>query len=319
MGKKRMSKWTINNLVVMGAGAVGGYFGAMVDRHTSTQVYYIARGAHLEAMLLHGLRVNSERESFKLQVTASDDPRSVEAADMILLGVKSYDTPQAIAQLKPIVEGQTQILTLQNGIENYRKLVDAFGPDRVIQGFCRIGASVPAPGTIAHSTMGTITIGNPVNGMIQDRHKKVRELFDSAGIQCRFSEDIEHDIWVKFAWNCIFNMLTTVAFVKVDDLFETEEAESLCYKLFDEIKRVARAEEVELTDDDRDQIIDGARELTDFKTSTYQDREKGKTLEFEAFTGAVTRLAQQHDIEVPHHDTLYALLKLIDQNRNENL
>lgn len=309
-----MNDWNIQHVVVMGAGAVGGYFGAMIDRNTDKRVYYIARGSHLEAMLMHGLRVDSERDSFRLQVTASDDPRSVDEADLILLAVKSYDTPEAINRLKPIVAEDTQILTLQNGIENYPQLVEAFGHERVIQGFCRIGASVPEPGMISHSNMGSITIGNPENETQEDRHEIVCNMFIDAGIKCQFSTNIKHDIWVKFAWNCIFNMLTTVAYVTVDELFEDEEAEKLCYDLFDEISEIARFEQVELTDEDKHQIIDGARDLVDFKTSTYQDREKGKSLEFEAFTGTVVRMARKYGVDVPHHETLYALLKLIDKN-----
>ncbi len=311
-----MNDWNIQHVVVMGAGAVGGYFGGMIDKHTDRRVYYIARGSHLESMLMHGLQIESEHDSFRLQVTASDDPRSVDVADLILLTVKSHDTPEAIKRFKPIVTQNTQVLTLQNGIENYPQLVEVFGRDRVIQGFCRIGASVPEPGVIAHSNMGSITIGDPKNETMDQRHREVCNLFADAGIECQFSNNIKHDIWVKFAWNCIFNMLTTVAFVTVDSLYEEEEAEQLCYDLFDEISELARFEQVELTEEDKHRIIDGARDLVDFKTSTYQDREKGKSLEFEAFTGTVVRLARKYGVEVPRHETLYALLKLIDQNEN---
>lgn len=308
-----MEKYEFKNIMVMGAGAVGGFFGGLIERSTDKKVVFIARGAHLEAMLLHGLRIKSEAGNKRIRVKASDDPSVMDEVDLVLLTVKSYDTDQAIRQLRPVIGPDTQILTIQNGIENYEKLCRAFGQERVVQGFCRIGASISEPGTIKHSAMGNITIGNPA-GDDESRLQALRQLFETAGIPCTISDDITREVWLKFAWNSIFNMVTTVAAVTVDQLFDHHESLKLCYDLFEEIQQVAAARDVHLSDEDGEKLIEEARSLSGFTTSTFHDRKQGKRLEYEAFTGAILRVANSEGLKVPANRTLYALLKLIDEH-----
>ncbi|MDX1639624.1 MAG: ketopantoate reductase C-terminal domain-containing protein, partial [Balneolaceae bacterium] len=196
------------------------------------------------------------------------------------------------------------------GIENYGKLVQAFGRDRVIEGFCRIGAAVIEPGVIEHKSMGSVVVGE-WDGSKSDRLEGVRGLFTGTGIRFSISDDIRHDVWVKFTWNCIFNMVTALGEVTVDRLFADPHSERLCYELFDEIRLLAEQEGVILDEKDRANIIDGARGLKGFTTSTYNDRQKGRKLEFEAFTGALARLAEKHRVPIPRNRTLYALLRLV--------
>lgn len=301
-------------VMVMGAGAVGGYFGGRIAERTSAEVSLIARGAHLKAIQKNGLQIKSIKGDVKVQVDASDNPIKVNQPDLIIFSVKSYDTPGAIKKIKPIVKENSQILTIQNGIENYPQLVDAFGAERVIQGFCKIGAGIAEPGLVEHKAFGEITVGER-NGQSPPRLKKLEQLCEDAAIPLHITPEIERRVWLKFAWNCVFNMLTAVANVTVDKLFAEEETENLCYHIFDEISKVARAEGVTVTAEDARKIIESARDLTGFETSTYQDRKKGKKLEYEAFTGAIARLGHKHGIAVPHNETLYALLKVIDENR----
>lgn len=295
----------------MGAGAVGGYFGGRLAEKSGADVIFIARGRHLEAMQLEGLDIRSIDGDTILDVMATDRPEETGAADLVLFTVKSYDTDEAIEQIRPIVSEHTQVLTLQNGIENYPKLVDAFGGERVIQGFCKIGAGVPEPGVVEHKALGEITVGEK-DGSRSERLVPLMALFEKAGIPAEISGDIDKEVWLKFSWNCLFNMLTAVAMVTVEKLFKYEESKRLCYDLFEEIRQVAHVKEVHIGRDEGRKLIESAKKLEGFETSTYQDRRKGKRLEYEAFTGAVIRIADSKDIEVPAHRTLYALLKLID-------
>lgn len=298
----------------MGAGAVGGYFGGRIAQQTSANVTLIARGSHLEAIQEKKLQIKSEDRAATIAVDAFENPRKAPKPDLIFFTVKSYDTSSAIQQIRPIVDEKTQILTIQNGIENYPKLVEAFGKGNVIQGFCRIGAGITQPGVIRHEAFGEITVGEK-NGHTTDRLKALQALCGDADIPLNITSDIDRKVWLKFTWNCVFNMATAVANVTVEKLFQSQETEALCYNLFDEIRIVAKAEGVELTGEDAKKIIEPARELEGFTTSTYQDRQKGKKLEYEAFTGAIVRLGEKHGFELPYNQTLYALLKIID---NEN-
>ncbi len=306
---------SIDNLMVMGAGAVGGYFGGRVARAASAKVTLVARGEHLNAIQREGLVIESEDNRLKVTPEAVENPGDAGSKpDLILFTVKSYDTGAAIRQITPVVSQRTQVLTLQNGIENYPKLVEAFGEDRVIQGFCKIGASVPRPGVVQHSAFGEITLGEQ-DGSESGRIMEIKSLFEEAGVSTAVSSDITHDVWVKFSWNCLLNMITAAANVTVDKIYGHEEPVALCYRLYEEIQKVAAREGVELTDEEGAGIIESARKLEGFETSTYQDRKKKKKMEYEAFTGAVVRLADKHDLDVPYHQTLYALLKLIDESK----
>lgn len=301
----------LQHIMVMGAGAVGGYFGGCIAEKTSSEVTLIARGAHLEAIRKYGLTIRDEKGDRRVNVQAFDDPARAQVPDLVLFTVKSYDTEAAIAQLKPAVSENTQILTLQNGIENYPKLADVFATDRVIQGFCKIGAGVPEPGIVEHKAFGSITMGEQ-NGRETKRIKKVQALFQHADIPVRISSEITREVWLKFTWNCILNMVTATANVTVDKIFDQKKGEDLCYRLFDEIQNIAEKEGVCLKEEDGQKIIESSKGLTGFETSTYQDRQKGKRLEYEAFTGELVRLADKHNLSVPYNETLYALLKMID-------
>ena len=298
-------------ILVMGAGAVGGYFGGRLAKGGSAEVTLVARGAHLKAIQKNGLQLKSIEGNATVKVKAFEDSAKAPDPDLILFTVKSYDTQQAIEQIAPLVKSHTQVLTIQNGIENYPRLVEAFGEERVIQGFCKVGASRPAPGIIEHKAFGAITVGEK-NGLISPRLKALQAVCKEAAIPLHITAEIDHRVWLKFAWNSVFNMMTGVAGVTVEKLFEHEETEQLCHHLFKEIREVATMEGIKLTAKDQQQIIEPARKLQGFATSTYQDRMQGKKLEYEAFTGAIVRLADKHHIEIPHTRTLYALLKLID-------
>lgn len=298
-------------IMVMGAGAVGGFYGGCIAERTGSEVTLIARGAHREAIKKNGLTIRDKEGDRTIKVQAYDDPARADVPDLVLFTVKSYDTEEAIAQLSPAVSSETQILTLQNGIENYDKLTGAFGAGRVIQGFCKIGAGVPEPGVVAHRAFGSVTVGEQ-DGSVSGRIRKAEALFQKAGVPVRISTEITREVWLKFTWNCILNMVTAAANVTVEKIIKTKEGEELCYRLFNEIQNIAGKEGVTLEDEDGRKIIETSRELTGFETSTYQDRQKGKKMEYKAFTGALVRLADKHNLSVPHNRTLYALLEMID-------
>lgn len=301
------------NIMVMGAGAVGGYFGGRIAQRTEAEVTLIARGDHLNAIQESGLLIKSKGQDERISVHAYRNPVDAQVPDLILFTVKSYDTEAAIKQISPVVSEKTQILTLQNGIENYPKLVEAFGENRVIQGFCKIGAAVPEAGVVAHNAFGEVTVGEQ-DGSDSLRMSSVKKLFDDARIPIKVSDRINREVWIKFSWNCLLNMITAAGNVTVDRIFNYPESEQLCYGIFNELRKVANTEGVELSKSDGRKIIESAKELIGFETSTYQDRQKGKKMEFEAFTGAIVRLAGKHGIDVPKNETLYAILKLIDGN-----
>ncbi len=295
----------------MGAGAVGGAFGSKLVKEKNNTVFFIARGPHLETIKRNGLSVQTRKEKFTLKVNFSDNPGKFNSKpDLILLTLKSFDTEIAIEQLKSVVFKKTQILSLQNGIENYPKLVNAFGEKRVVRGFCGINAEVLKPGVIQCGP-GEIFIGEN-KGKMSVRIQWLQSLFEESNIRCTISEDIHQDVWRKFAWNCIFNIVTATTQLKLSKIFDDPEKIQLCKNLFKEIRQVAKSQDVLLGADKEKLIFDIAKDAGDIKPSTLQDRLKGKRMEYDAFTGALIRLADKHKIHIPLNRSLYNQLKKFD-------
>ena len=295
----------------MGAGAVGGAFGSKLVKDKNNTVFFIARGPHLETIKRNGLSVQTRKEKFTLKVNFSDNPGDFNSKpDLILLTLKSFDTEIAIEQLKSVVFKKTQILSLQNGIENYPKLVNAFGEKRVVRGFCGINAEVLKPGVIQCGP-GEIFIGEN-KGKMSVRIQWLQSLFEESNIRCTISEDIHQDVWRKFAWNCIFNIVTATTQLKLSKIFDDPEKIQLCKNLFKEIRQVAKSQDVLLGADKEKLIFDIAKDAGDIKPSTLQDRLKGKRMEYDAFTGALIRLADKHKIHNPLNRSLYNQLKKFD-------
>jgi len=295
----------------MGAGAVGGAFGSKLVKDKNNTVFFIARGPHLETIKRNGLSVQTRKEKFTLKVNFSDNPGDFNSKpDLILLTLKSFDTEIAIEQLKSVVFKKTQILSLQNGIENYPKLVNAFGEKRVVRGFCGINAEVLKPGVIQCGP-GEIFIGEN-KGKMSVRIQWLQSLFEESNIRCTISEDIHQDVWRKFAWNCIFNIVTATTQLKLSKIFDDPEKIQLCKNLFKEIRQVAKSQDVLLGADKEKLIFDIAKDAGDIKPSTLQDRLKGKRMEYDAFTGALIRLADKHKIHIPLNRSLYNQLKKFD-------
>ena len=308
-----MSNTIRTNILIMGSGAVGCAFGAKLENDKNNNVFFIARGLHLEALKSNGLTLRSNKENLNFNVNASDNPSDFnQNPNLILLTLKSFDTDLAISQLKSVVSKKTQILSLQNGIENYPKLINAFGEERVVRGFCGIHAEITNPGVIRCGP-GYIFIGENIHN-ISERIKWIQSLFTKANIKCNISKNIEQDVWRKYAWNCIFNIVTTIEQITISKIFDDPEKIQLCKELFREIQLVARSQGVILDDKIEKLIFDNARNSGDMRTSTLQDRLKGKRMEYETFTGFLIRLAKKHKIHVPTNRIIYEQLKKLDNH-----
>ena len=295
----------------MGSGAVGCAFGAKLENDKNNNVFFIARGLHLEELKSSGLTLHTNKSKKNLKVNVSDNPSDFKRKlNLILLTLKSFDTDLAIKQLKSVVSKNTQILSLQNGIENYPKLMNAFGEERVVRGFCGINAEIIQPGVIQCGS-GYIFIGENIDDR-SARIKWIQSLFKKSNIKCTISKNIKKDVWRKYTWNCIFNIVTTLEQITISKIFDDPEKIQLCKDLFREIAHVAKSQGVLLGDDMEKLIFDSAKNSGNIKTSTLQYRLKGKRMEYEAFTGALIRLADKHKIHVPINRSLYEQLKQLE-------
>ena len=298
-------------ILVMGAGAVGAYFGARL-RASGEDVVLCARGENLRAIREGGLDITSFRGNLRIDVTATDTPSEFAPYDLILFCVKAYDTDAAAQAISGCLNPGGAILTLQNGVENEAKLVAIFGRDAVMGGNARVGVEMVAPGKIVHISTGSIDFGE-LDGRQTDRVRTIAEMFQRAGILGQVSTDIMTARWDKLIWNGALNTVTTLTRRRVGEILDDPDGLKLLRTIMQEIVTVARAEGAKISDDRIDAYIaHSQKNLRELKTSTQQDLERGKALEYEALSGAVVRAARRHGISVPTVETIYTLLRLLD-------
>ncbi len=298
-------------IAVMGAGAVGGYFGALLHRG-GLDVTLIARGRHLEAIKAHGLQIKSTQGDLTVPAKAVGDPRAVGPVDLILFCVKSYDTESAARQCLPIVQESTAILCLQNGVDNEEKIAMVAGGEKVLGGVAYIGAGVSEPGVVVHTAEGRIVFGE-MRGGVSERVRRVEQIFRDAGFPAEVSSNVKAILWGKLCWNAAFNALNTLVGGDVRALVERPETRTLARQVMEEVRAVAIANNVPLSADLAERLLTWTDTAAGaMKTSTRQDLEAGKRLEVEALNGAVVRKGEAAGVPTPLNFTLYALLKAID-------
>jgi 2-dehydropantoate 2-reductase len=299
-------------IAVMGAGAVGGYFGAKLAA-AANDVVFLARGDHLNAMQQHGLRVRTrDGELHVRDALFTEDPAAAGEAEAILFCVKSHATEAAAARLPPIVGPRTLILSLQNGIDNAEKLAAAFGADRVLAGVVYIGAQVTGPGVIQHSSGGRIVFGG-LGGRLAGGAESLGAIFSAAAIPHEISGDIEKAQWKKLLWNAPFCAISCIARATVRDIVDSESLRKLAVDCMIEVAAAAATRGVRLEEELMDETLRFSETLGDFKPSMLQDLEGGKPLEFEAFNGVVLRLLRAAGKDAPVNAVFYGALKYLDQ------
>ncbi len=304
-------------ILVMGAGAVGCYYGARLQQ-AGEEVVLGARGDHLRALREHGLDVRSAKGNFRLDVTATDRPAAFAPYDLILFAVKSYDTEAAAEQIKDCLAPDGVIMTIQNGVENEDLLCRYFPRAAVMGGNSRVGAELVAPGRLNHTALGIIEFGE-LDGAITPRAERLAQLFHRAGILGELTTDLKTIRWYKLMGNNATNTVATLSRTTLGQMLEDPDGYNLVRTLMLETLAVGRAEGANVSDERADlQLRQIQKSLNAYaiKPSTLQDLERGKRLEYDAISGAVVRAARRHGMRVPATETVYALLKLLDSNRN---
>lgn len=299
-------------ILVMGAGAVGGYFGARLSA-AGEDVVLCARGENLRALRERGLHVESIAGDVSIRPAATASPGEFAPYDLILFCVKAYDTDAAADSVRGCLVPGGAILTLQNGVENEARLEEIFGRGAVMGGNARVGAELVAPGTIVHISSGHIDFGE-LDGRDTARARVIAAAFQRAGILGQCTPRIRSLRWDKLVWNGAFNTVATLTRRRVGDILDDPEALRLVCALMREIIDVARADGADLGYDRIDFYLAHSRKnLRTLKTSTQQDLERGRRLEYEALAGSVVRAARRRGVAVPAMEAIYALMHLLDE------
>ncbi|MDR5694658.1 MAG: 2-dehydropantoate 2-reductase [Armatimonadota bacterium] len=296
-------------IAVYGAGGIGGYFGGRLAL-AGADVHLIARGVHLSALQEGGLRVRSIAGDFEIRLPATDDPRAIGPCDYVLFCVKSYDTESAAAHLHPLLHQNTAVLSLQNGIDNEKKIAQAIGWRHVMGGAAYIFATIAEPGVIVHNAgPGRIAFGE-MDGTRSERAERFLALCREAGIPAEIREDIQVVLWEKFAFICAQAGVTATTRLPTGEIREIPETLEIFRRVVQEVMRVGRAEGIPLSEDLVDRCIATFRSLDPGAySSLHHDLTHGRRMELEALHGTVVRLARKHGILVPMCEAIYAILK----------
>lgn len=307
-------------ILVVGAGAVGGYFGGRLAA-AGEDVTFFCRGQTREAIVRDGLQIESIVGNACARPACIEMPAGFAAFDIVLWAVKTYSNEEVIPQTRPLMTERTTILSLQNGVDAVDELGGAFGPERVLGGFVSIAAESIRPGVIRHTALGRVTLGE-VDGRRTERLKTCAELFGKASVPCVVSENIRQDLWSKLVWNAAFNPLSVILHAAVEELLSDLASLSMLKRAMEEVIGLAQKEGFELSPKLIERYLDpkAARaEAGEFRTSMLQDYKRGNPMEIDAISGAVVRYARRHRLAVPVNELFYDSLRYLDQEAPRRL
>ena len=303
-------------IAIVGAGAVGGYFGARLAR-SGQDVAVVARGAHLEAIRRAGIQVKSAAlGDFEARVTASADPADIGPVDLVILAVKTYDNPTALPLLAPLVGPDTAVLTLQNGVDSADEVAAAVGQARVLGGTTYVATAVTAPGVITQTgTHRSIIFGEAFGDRaeVSSRVAAIADVMRPADIQVTPVPDARVPIWDKFVYLAPFAGFTGGARLPIGPIWQRPHVREMFYAAAREVAAIAAAEGVTISADRFDTLaayMNGIPPTT--RSSLLIDLEAGKRIEVEALHGAALRRAAAHGLATPVLATLYAVLTAWD-------
>jgi 2-dehydropantoate 2-reductase len=298
-------------IAVMAAGAVGGYFGARLAA-AGHDVFFIARGANLEAMSRTGLKVESALGNLHLpKPNVTDDPARVGPVDIVLFAVKLWDTETAAKQALPLVGPDTRVITLQNGVDSPERLAPVLGAEHAVAGSAYIATVLSAPGTVTHTSKFARMVCGRSDGLFDERLEAFTKAAQAAGIDIALSDAMDRERWQKFVFLVGLSGATAATRMPLGPILKDPDTRAFFYSLMREVVAVGRAKGVSLPADFADDRMTFAESSPpNFKASLLHDLERGNRLELDWLAGKVVALGRELGVPTPANAAVYAILKL---------
>ena len=306
--------------VVVGAGAVGSFFGAMLAR-AGHPVTLIARPAHVQAIERDGLRLQMGGKVEAIRAAARADMGGVRGADLVLFCVKSTDTEAVAREMAPHLDDDALVLSLQNGVENAATIARQVR-QRVVPAVVYVATAMPEPGLVSHHGRGDLVIGPLDAAAAEDvalasRLRDLVDLFASAQVPVRISADVMAELWSKLMVNCAYNAISGLAQASYGRLAALDEVRALQETVVREVVALAEAEGVHLP---LEPALEAMRRIAGAMpaqlSSTAQDMARGKPSEIDHLNGFVARRGAALGVATPANQALHALVKLVESARN---
>ncbi len=300
----------MQRIAVMGAGAVGCFFGGMLAR-AGADVTLIARGRHLEALTRDGLFLDSIKFQQRVPVRASSEPSAVRGAELVLFSVKTVDTETAAKSIAPHLSSGALILSLQNGVDNVARISAAAGIS-ALASVVYVAASLPEPGRVRHAGRGDLVIADAPAEQVA----AIRDTFEPAGVPCRLSHNLDGELWQKLTLNCAGNAVSALTKSGYAPAVRNPFVRDVMQTALDEARAVARAAGVRLPDDGPENSASAMNLLENYgsaTSSTAQDIAHSRRTEMDSLNGYVARRGDELGVPTPVNRTLYALVKLLEE------
>lgn len=296
-------------VAVVGAGGVGGYFGGRLAQ-SGVEVIFIARGAHLHAIRDQGLHIQSPLGDFVLSpAQATDNPTQVGPVDVVLVGVKTWQIPAAIDTIRPLLDPETGVIPLLNGVEAADQLAAALGRNHVLGGLCKIFAFITEPGHIRHAGIDPSILFGELDNRSSPRARKLYQTFLAAGVRATIPTDIHVALWEKFLFGASTSGLGAVTRAPMNVLRELSTTRQMLEEAMHEILAVAHARSIALPSSSVSEAMALVDSLPVGTTASMQrDIMAGRPSELEAQNGAVTRLGGEAGVATPLHSFIYTSL-----------
>ena len=298
-------------IAVIGAGAMGGMFGARFA-HAGAEVLLVDRDAqHVTAILTDGLAVEADGQQHWHRLSATTEPAGEGPFDLALVMVDCNATAAAAETAAGLIGAAGSALTLQNGIGNIEALVAVLGADRVLAGSTMNSAARTGPGRIAHTHLGKTVLGE-LDGRTTPRLKAVATLFAAAELPVETTANIQGHVWQKFILNAALNPVAAITRLRPGEIAVSAAATALVHRILDEVLAVVAAEGIELPDPDPRTSILGHAVGRMNKPSMLQHVEQGRRTEIDALNGALLGHAARHGIDCPVNATIVQLVQAIE-------
>jgi 2-dehydropantoate 2-reductase len=298
-------------IAVLGAGGVGGYYGGALS-HAGHDVTFLARGAHLAAIRVRGLKVQTPEGTFTAKVAATNDPAKLGPADAAIVAVKCYSLAEVAPAVALLARAGTDVVPLLNGVEAAERLIVAGVPkERIVGGLTHVSVARVAPGIVEKkSPFQKVTLGE-LGGGTSERVERIAAAFRDAGAEVTVSQDITADLWRKLAFIASMAAACGLARSPVGPVRAAPYGKLLFSRAVREVGAVARARGIPVTEEDEAKTLAFIDSLgAGMKPSFLLDLESGGPTEIDDLCGAVSRLGREAGIETPVHDTATAALSV---------
>jgi len=302
-------------VAVVGAGAVGGYFGGMLAR-AGAPVMMIGRTTFVEAVKRNGLFLDAVQFKESVRVEASTKLKDVRGAEIVLFCVKTTDNAATAKELEPVLAPGALVVSMQNGVDNAEQIRAASGI-AALSAVVYVAASVPEPGRVKHVGRGDLVVG-PRDAQTEP----IARLFERAGVGCRISDNIAGELWTKLTWNCALNAVSALGRAKYGQIAASPDARKVVETAVYEVLAVAQAAGVHPPgfEDPRVALAGAfkiATQMAEALSSTAQDMNRGKRTEIDSLNGYIARRGAELGVPTPVNQALYALVKLAEGQASE--